>query len=480
MPLDPYEMLDSIFTNIADAIRYRDGKPTYQYFKDKIMTDYSVDIGSYGEAAFNYLMSNPTYTFTLQLSGNYFNIVSSASGYEAQGNKIWGPFHWNQLYLTNNVATGANAVDRNQTWYCDTGDAVYYGITDYLPPLPPEPVEEVTTVSSELQTILENKTGARATSTGGLLTRLKEKTHKCLMTVVEDISTYALHLVLIESVDDSVDISETDVSIVQTEDIPSNVTITVNVQKSVCVRVYGVNNQDQWNNESETATTIGYQETKTFSSTYISLVGSGDSFSNTKMVQPPTDISPLDFAKRISSTITERSKSSLNAIFTDVANAIRHEQGLPTIDPHVPPEPSEPVLAPNGKTYKRRYSYRRFKQGWNNFETVCYTNYKLALVKNGFCYYVDPGSQSQTLPYVTVYVGDSETYIEDMCSLGDYYVTNKVSGYNGNQPLCGPDMQGVGNWQITTDIPIFDSYNAVVSYLTGISVPDMPTLIRNL
>ena len=477
MPVDPYELLDSTFTDIADAIRYRDGKPTYQYFKDKIMTDYSVDIGSYGEAAFNYLMSNPTYTFTLQRSGNYFNIVSSAAGYDSVRNCVWGPFHWNQLNLTNDVATGANAVDRNQTWYCNTGDAVYSGITDYLPPLPPEPVEEVTTKPAELQTILENNTYARAVTTGQLMNNLKAKQHKCLMTEINNMS-HESSLVLIEGTDDE-DINESDVSIIQTEDTPSNVVITDLSQKNMTIRVYGTNQNGLWYNETEFPSYIGSQESKTFSGYYLSLVR-GSSFPNTKMVQPPTDISPLDFAKRISSTITERSDPSLNAIFTDVATAIRHEQGLPTIDPHVPPEPSEPALAPNGKTYKRRYSYRRFKQGWNNFETVCYTNYKLALVKNGFCYYVDPGSQSQTLPYVTVYVGDSETYIEGMCSLGDYYVTNKVSGYNGGQSLCGPDFQGVGNWQITTDIPIFDSYNAVVSYLTGISVPDIPTLIRNL
>lgn len=477
MPVDPYEQLDSIFTDIADAIRYRDGKPTYQYFKDKIMTDYSVDIGSYGEAAFDYLMSHPTYTLTLQHSGNYFNIVSSAAGYDSTKNCVWGPFHWNQLYLTNNVATGANAVDRNQTWYCNTGDAVYSGITDYLPPQPPAPVEEVTTNANNLQIIVSNNTGCRMAYTVSQV--LTQETYKCLMTddIYKDFSSYTESvLFIIDSTEGN--LNSEDIGLAYSFDSPYSTTITNNSSFTISVRGFMTDSRNQWKDIVEEAFTLTPGSSKTYSG-YLPY-HEVTFFSNTRMVQPPTDISPLDFAKRISSTITERSKSSLNAIFIDVANAIRHEQGLPSIDPHVPPEPSEPVLAPNGKTYKRRYSYRRFKQGWNNFETVCYTNYKLALVKNGFCYYVDPENQSQTLPYVTVYVGDSETYIEDMCSLGDYYITNKVSGYNGNQSLCGPDMQGAGNWQITTDIPIFDSYNAVVSYLTGISVPDMPTLIRAL
>lgn len=358
--------------------------------------------------------------------------------------------------------------------FTDIADAIRY----YEESHPPTPVEEVTTVTSDLQTILENKTGARAASTGGLLTRLKGKTHKCLMTVVEDVSTYALRLVLIESVDDSVDISETDVSIVQTETIPSDVTITVNVQKSVCVRVYGVNNRDQWNNESETATTIGYQETKTFSSNYISLVGSGSSFANTKTVQPSTNICPLDFAKRVSSTITERSKPSLNAIFTDVANAIRYEQGFPDIDP----EDIKPghILAPNGKYYGYYYYYKLTdtRYGWINMDLKIWSDYRIAGTKTYTFQLMNP-TNNAFMNLSSGYVGSYEDENYYWTQEHDYVVYD--GRWNNSSPM-GPNYYSEPYYSVETNMPLFDTQTDEQNFLkiSLISVPDMPTLIRNL
>ena len=475
MPVDPYEQLDSIFTDIADTIRYRDGKPTYQYFKDKIMTDYSVDIGSYGEAGFNYLMANPTYTFTLQHSGNYFNIVSSAAGYDSVRNCVWGPYHQNQLYLTNNVATGANAVDRNQTWYCNTGDAVYSGITDYLPPLPPEPVEEVTTNANNLQIIVTNNTGCRMAYTVSQV--LTQETYKCLMTddIYKDFSSYTeAVLFIIDSTEGN--LNSEDIGLAYSFDSPSSTTITNNSSFIISVRGFMTDSRNQWKDIVEEAFTLTPGSSKTYSG-YLP-DHEVTFFSNTRMVQPPTDISPLDFARRVSSSITDRSKPSLNAIFTDVANAIRYEQGFPDIDP----EDIKPghILAPNGKYYGYYYYYKLTdtRYGWINMDLKIWSDYRIAGTKTYTFQLMNPTNNAFS-NLSSGYVGSYEDENYYWTQEHDYFVYD--GRWNNSSPM-GPNYYSESYYLVETNMPLFDTQTDEQNFLkmSLIAVPDMSTLIRNL
>jgi hypothetical protein len=159
-----------------------------------------------------------------------------------------------------------------------------------------------------------------------------------------------------------------------------------------------------------------------------------------------------DELNEVEPTIDEAVKD-LRDLAQRIADAIRSKKGVPERD----------YLAPNGIRYKYKYTYRRYKQDANNMSCVIYCNYKMAIPRKYSCIYWSP--KYYRTESVSVRVPSSGTSTAENNIFGYEYVeTTFISGYSGGANLNGPD-QGGGGWEITTNIPIFDTSEEAEAYL---------------